>query len=67
MNYKKIRLIEDRIRKNRKKITEEKENRRRDILRLKIGIDEYRVKLEKLLKQNIENIGLGYVEQLNKL
>lgn len=50
MNYKKIRLIEDRIRKNRKKLTEEKENRRRDILRLKIGIDEYRVKLEKLLK-----------------
>lgn len=50
MNYQKIRLIQDRIRKNRKKLMEESENKRKDILRLKIGIDEYRVKLERLMK-----------------
>lgn len=48
MNNQKIRLIQDRIRKYRKKLMEEKENKRKEILRLKIGIDEYRVKLERL-------------------
>ena len=50
MNYQKIRLIEDRITKNRKKLSEEKDYKKKEILRLKIGIDEYRVKLERLSK-----------------
>lgn len=48
MNFQKIRLIEDRITKNRKKLTEEKDPKKRESLRLKIGIDEYRMKLERL-------------------
>lgn len=50
MNYQKIRLIQDRIKKNKKKLMVEQENRRKDILKLKIGIDEYRVRLERLMK-----------------
>lgn len=48
MNYQKTKQIEDRITKNRKKLMEEKENKKREILRLRIGIDELKVKLEKL-------------------
>jgi len=43
-----IRNIEDRISKNRKKLNEETDNRKKQILRLKIQIDEIKVKLERL-------------------
>ncbi len=48
MNFQKIRKMEDTITKNRKKLSEEKNSKKREILRLRIGIDEYRVKLERL-------------------
>jgi hypothetical protein len=48
MDYKKVRQIEDRIAKYRLKLSDEKDNKKREILRLKISIDEYRVKLERL-------------------
>ena len=48
MNFQKIRKIEDTITKNRKKLSLEKDYKKREILRLRIAIDEYRVKLEKL-------------------
>ncbi len=50
MNFKKIRDIEERITKNRMKLMGEKDSKKKEILRLKIGIDEYRVKLERLKK-----------------
>jgi hypothetical protein len=43
-----IRNIEDRISKNRKKLNEETDNKKKQILRLKIQIDEIKVKLERL-------------------
>lgn len=48
MNYQKTRQIEDRITKNRKKLIEEKDYKKKEILRLRIGIDELKVKLERL-------------------
>jgi len=48
MNFQMIRNIEDRISKNRKKLNEETDNRKKQILRLKIQIDEIKVKLERL-------------------
>jgi hypothetical protein len=48
MNFKKIREIEDRITKNRMKLMEEKDSKKKEVLRLKIGIDEFKVKLERL-------------------
>ncbi|MCE2972508.1 MAG: hypothetical protein LW852_03600 [Sediminibacterium sp.] len=48
MNNQKIKLIEDRISRNRKKLMEEKNSKKREILRLRIGIDEYKLKLERL-------------------
>lgn len=48
MDYNKIREIEDRIKENKKKLNIEKESKKREILKLKIGIDEYKIKLEKL-------------------
>jgi hypothetical protein len=50
MNFEKIRQIEDRITKNRIKLQEEKDPKKKEVLRLKIGIDEYKVKLERLKK-----------------
>jgi hypothetical protein len=48
MNFQMIRNIEDRISKNRKKLNEETDNKKKQILRLKIQIDEIKVKLERL-------------------
>lgn len=48
MNYQKTRQIEDRITKNRKKLMEEKDYKKKEILRIRIGIDELKVKLERL-------------------
>lgn len=48
MNFQMIKNIEDRISKNRKKSNEETDNRKKQILRLKIQIDEIKVKLERL-------------------
>jgi hypothetical protein len=48
MNYQKTRQIEERISKNRKKLMEEKDSKKKEILRLRIGIDEYKLKLERL-------------------
>lgn len=47
MNYQKVKQIEDRISRNRKKLMEEKNSKKREIL-TRIGIDEYKLKLEKL-------------------
>jgi hypothetical protein len=43
-----VRNIEDRITKNRKKLNEETDSKKKQILRLKIQIDEIKVKLERL-------------------
>lgn len=48
MNYQKTRQIENRISLNKKKLTEEKDSKKKEILKLKIGIDEYKLKLERL-------------------
>ena len=48
MNIQMIRNIEDRITKNKKKLNEEPDNKKKQILRLKIQIDEMKVKLERL-------------------
>lgn len=50
MDYQKIRQMEDRISKNRFKLMEEKDSKKKEILRLRIGIDELKVKLERLKK-----------------
>jgi hypothetical protein len=50
MDYQKIRQMEDRISKNRLKLMEEKDSKKKEILRLRIGIDELKVKLERLKK-----------------
>ncbi len=47
MNLVKIRQIEERIVKNRQKLQTEKDSKKKNILRLKIGIDELKVKLER--------------------
>ena len=48
MNFQMIRNIEDRISKNRKKLNEETDNKKKQILRWKIQIDEIKVKLERM-------------------
>jgi hypothetical protein len=48
MNLEKIRNIEERIVKNRKRLQEEKDQNKKNILRLKIGIDELKIKIERL-------------------
>lgn len=50
MNYQKIRQMEDRISRNRLKLMKEKDSKKKEILRLRIGIDELKVKLERLKK-----------------
>ena len=50
MNFQKIRQIEDRITKNREKLMNEKDLKKKEILRVKIQIDELRVKQERLKK-----------------
>jgi hypothetical protein len=47
MDFYKVRKIEDTIAKNRQKLMKEKDSKKKDILRIKIGIDELRVKLER--------------------
>jgi len=47
MNLVKIKNIEERIVKNRQKLQTEKDSKKKNILRLKIGIDELKVKLER--------------------
>jgi hypothetical protein len=48
MNFYKIRQIEDRITKNREKLMNEKDFKKKEILRVKIQMDELKVKLERL-------------------
>ena len=50
MNFEKIRQIREKIAKNRIKLQAEKDTKEKEVLRLKIGIDEYKVKLERLKK-----------------
>ncbi len=47
MNLVKIRQIEERIVKNRQKLQTETDSKKKNILRLKISIDELKVKLER--------------------
>ncbi len=47
MNLVNIRNIEERIIKNRQKLQTEKDSKKKTILRLKISIDELKVKLER--------------------
>lgn len=47
MNLVKIRQIEERIVKNRQKLLTEKDSKKKNIIRLKISIDELKVKLER--------------------
>jgi hypothetical protein len=48
MNYEKIRQIEIRIAKNRKRLQEEKDQKKKNILQLRISIDELKNKIERL-------------------
>ena len=50
MNFEKIRNIEDRIVKNRQKLQKEQDPTKKLKLRLRINIDELRVKLERIDK-----------------
>ena len=54
MDIQKIVFINGRINKNRQKLMKETDPKKRDVLRLKIGIDGYKVKLERL-KDEIKN------------
>ena len=47
MNLVNIRNIEERIVKNRQKLQTENDSKKKNILRLKISIDELKVKLER--------------------
>ncbi len=47
MNFQMIRNIEDRISSNKKKLNGETDNKKKQILRWKIQIDEIKVKLER--------------------
>ncbi len=47
MNLVKIRQIEERIVKNRQKLQTQTDSKKKNILRLKISIDELKVKLER--------------------
>lgn len=48
MNFEKVRQISDRVSKNREKLMNEKDPKKKEILRLKIQIDEIKEKLERL-------------------
>ena len=48
MNNFKIKQIRDRIIKNRERMTMEKDSKKKEILRLKIGVDEYKLRIENL-------------------
>jgi hypothetical protein len=48
MNFQKVRQISDRVSKNRHKLMNEKDTKKKEILRLKIQIDELKEKLERL-------------------
>jgi len=50
MNFQKVRQIEERVTKNREKLLNEKDPKKKEILRVKIQIDELRVKQERLKK-----------------
>ena len=50
MNFQKIRQIEERVTKNREKLMNEKDPKKKEILRVKIQIDELQVKQERLKK-----------------
>jgi hypothetical protein len=50
MNFQKVRQIEERVTKNREKLMNEKDPKKKEILRVKIQIDELRLKQEKLKK-----------------
>jgi hypothetical protein len=48
MNFEKVRNMEERVFKNRERLKDEKDPKKKEILRLKIGIDEMKVKIERL-------------------
>lgn len=48
MDFKKIRKMEDAITKNRQKLMNEKDNKKKEILRIKINIEELKVRMERL-------------------
>jgi hypothetical protein len=48
MNFEKVRKMEERIFKNREKLKELKDSKKKEILRLRISIDEMKVKMERL-------------------
>jgi hypothetical protein len=48
VDYEKIKQLQVKISKNRDKMINEKEYKKKEILRLKIQIDELKIKLEKL-------------------
>ena len=60
MDYKKIREIEERIKENKKKLNIERESKKKEILRLKIAIDEYKIKLEKLKRLLCRSFYYGF-------
>ena len=47
MDYQKVRTIEDRISKNRHKLMSQTDSKKKEILRMRIAIDELKVKLER--------------------
>lgn len=48
MNFQKVRQIEEKITKNRHKLMNDKNPKKKEILRVKIQIDELKEKLERL-------------------
>lgn len=48
MDFQKVRKLEDNITKNRQRLMDEKDSKKKEILRLKIQMDELRVKMERL-------------------
>ncbi len=48
MNYQKIRCIQMRLDKNKKRLNDEKDSKKKEILKLKNAIDEYKIKIERL-------------------
>jgi|APCry1669189534_1035231.scaffolds.fasta_scaffold850372_1 hypothetical protein len=48
MDYQKVRAIEDRISKNRHKLMSQTDSKKKEILRIRISIDELKAKLERI-------------------
>lgn len=48
MNFHKIQMLNDRIGTNRKKLTIEKDSKKRQILTLQIWIDQYQIRVTRL-------------------